>query len=162
MDYATETEIVLLVYQSHKQDLTHKTWNCLFPLKNLFSCVFINFKILVLIYHFFLYCRIIVDEVVSQNFSMNHKGHPHLSTTEGGSTLHPPPLRFPLIETKNRFYVFISSFWKIRQFFKIFVVRAKTRIDKNTRLYAFVQKTWQNLIYDYFTDAFCPVQVSDQ
>ena len=31
---------------------------------------FINFKILVLIYHFF-FCRIIVDEVVSQNFSIS-------------------------------------------------------------------------------------------
>ena len=57
----------------------------------------------------------------------------------------------------------LAVFEKIMQFLNFLVLQAKMIIDKNARLQAFLQKKCQNLIQNYFTDVFHPVdQVSVQ
>ena len=68
--------------------------------------------------------------------------------------LPPPLLDFPLHKQKKHVFFMspLAVFEKIMQFSKFLILQAKMRIDKNARLQAFVQKTWENLIYNYFTD----------
>ena len=66
------------------------------------------------------------------------KGHLHLSTPKA-----------PLHKQKNMCFfmtVSISIFWKKHVIFKFLVLQEKIVISQNTRLWAFVEKVWQNLM----------------